>query len=121
MESIVFIQDVYNTTGIGAVPVGLVKKGVLKIGMKINIDGHKMELKSMEYKHKPLKEAMENQLIGMALFNSNYKILKSVLKQDVVFSDAGEIVSEPVIKPIKRSSNHPKGPIQSLFSKFFGS
>ena len=37
MESIVFIQDVYNITGIGAVPVGLVKKGVLKIGMKINI------------------------------------------------------------------------------------
>ena len=38
-----FIQDVYRITGIGAVPVGKVESGILRVGMKANIDGKIIE------------------------------------------------------------------------------
>ena len=64
------IQDVYNITGIGVVPVGRVETGVLKIGQKvIAIPGREGkgvpgEVKSIEMHHEQLKEAVPGDNCG---------------------------------------------------------
>ncbi|MFC1686729.1 translation elongation factor EF-1 subunit alpha [Nanoarchaeota archaeon] len=64
------LQDVYNITGIGVVPVGRVETGVMKIGDKINIvpgregKGVPGEVKSMEMHHEQLQQAEPGDNIG---------------------------------------------------------
>ena len=64
------IQDVYNITGIGVVPVGRVETGVLKVGQKvIAIPGREGkgvpgEVKSIEMHHEQLKEAVPGDNCG---------------------------------------------------------
>jgi len=62
-----FIQDVYNIAGIGAVPVGKVESGVLRIGMKANIDGKIIEIKSIEKHHEQIKEAQPGDNVGISV------------------------------------------------------
>jgi len=64
------IQDVYNITGIGVVPVGRVETGVLKVGDKIIAvpgregKGVTGEVKSIEMHHEQMKEAVPGDNIG---------------------------------------------------------
>jgi len=57
------IQDVYDITGIGTVPVGKIETGIMKIGQKVKIlpgrsgTGIDGEVKSIEMHHEQLKEA----------------------------------------------------------------
>ena len=67
------IQDVYNITGIGVVPVGRVETGVMKIGDKVVIvpgregKGVKGEVKSIEMHHEQIKEAIPGDNIGFSV------------------------------------------------------
>ena len=67
------IQDVYNITGIGVVPVGKVETGVMKIGDKIIIvpgregKGVKGEVKTIEMHHEQIKEAIPGDNIGFSV------------------------------------------------------
>ena len=67
------IQDVYNITGIGTVPVGKVETGILKVGQKVKIlpgregKGIDGEVKSIEMHHEQLKEAPAGDNVGLNL------------------------------------------------------
>ena len=67
------IQDVYNITGIGVVPVGRVETGIMKVGDKVVIvpgregKGVKGEVKSIEMHHEQIQEAIPGDNIGLSV------------------------------------------------------
>lgn len=81
------IQDVYNITGIGVVPVGKVETGVMKVGDKvIAVPGREGkgvtgELKSMEMHHEQLQQARPGDNIG---FNVRGFGKKDIARGDVI-------------------------------------
>ncbi len=81
------IQDVYNITGIGVVPVGRVETGVLKVGQKVIAmpgregKGVQGEVKSIEMHHEQLQEAIPGDNIG---FNVRGFGKKDIARGDVV-------------------------------------
>jgi elongation factor 1-alpha len=93
------IQDVYVIQGIGAVPVGRVETGVLKVGDKvIAVPGREGkgvtgELKTIEMHHEQLREATPGDNIG---FNVRGWGKKDVARGDVVgkVGEAPPVVSE---------------------------
>ena len=90
------IQDVYNITGIGVVPVGRVETGVMKIGDKIMVmpgregKGVPGEVKSMEMHHEQLQQAEPGDNIG---FN-----VRGIAKNDIARGDVlGHVDNPPTI------------------------
>lgn len=81
------IQDVYNITGIGVVPVGKVVTGVVKVGDKLIAvpgregKGVRGEMKSMEMHHEQQQEATPGDNIG---FNVRGFNKKDVTRGDVI-------------------------------------
>jgi len=67
------IQDVYNITGIGVVPVGRIETGVLKAGDKIIAmpgregKGVSGECKTIEMHHEQIKEAIPGDNVGISV------------------------------------------------------
>lgn len=67
------IQDVYNITGIGVVPVGKVATGKLKLGQKLiampgrDGKGVKGELKTIEMHHEQHQEAQPGDNVGISV------------------------------------------------------
>jgi len=65
------IQDVYEITGIGTVPVGKIETGVMKIGQKVIIlpgrsgTGVSGEVRSIEAHHEQLQEAEAGDNVGV--------------------------------------------------------
>lgn len=104
------IQDVYNITGIGVVPVGRVETGKMKIGDKIIVmparegTGATGEVKSIEMHHEQIQEAIPGDNIG---FN-----LRGIGKKDIARGDVlGPIDNPPkVVKEFTAQMvilNHP--------------
>ncbi len=60
------LQDVYNITGIGTVPVGRVETGVMKIGDKVVFEpaGVTGEVKSIEVHHQQIQQAIPGDNVG---------------------------------------------------------
>ncbi len=79
------IQDVYEITGIGIVPVGKIETGTMKVGQKIIIlpgrsgTGIMGEIRSIEAHHEQLKEAEAGDNIGVNI--------RGVGKKDVARGD----------------------------------
>ncbi|MFH0808627.1 MAG: translation elongation factor EF-1 subunit alpha [archaeon] len=79
------IQDVYEITGIGTVPVGKVETGVMKVGQKIIVipgrsgTGIQGEVRSIEAHHEQLKEAEAGDNVGVNI--------RGVGKKDVARGD----------------------------------
>ncbi len=79
------IQDVYNITGIGVVPVGRVETGVMKIGDKVVIvpgregKGVSGEVKTIEMHHEQLQKAEPGDNVG---FN-----VRGIGKKDIARGD----------------------------------
>jgi elongation factor 1-alpha len=67
------LQDVYNITGIGVVPVGRVETGVMKVGDKVIIvpardgKGVRGEVKSIEMHHEQLQSAEPGDNVGFSV------------------------------------------------------
>lgn len=65
------IQDVYEITGIGTVPVGKIETGIMKIGQKVKIlparsgKGIEGEIRSIEMHHEQLQEAPAGDNVGV--------------------------------------------------------
>jgi len=79
------VQDVYEITGIGTVPVGKVETGILKVGQKVivlpgrtgkGIDG---EVRTIEMHHEQMKEAIAGDNIGLNI--------RGVGKKDIARGD----------------------------------
>jgi len=79
------IQDVYDITGIGTVPVGKIETGIMKVGQKVKVlpgrsgTGIEGEVKSIEMHHEQYKEAPCGFNIGISI--------KGVGKKDIARGD----------------------------------
>jgi len=79
------IQDVYNITGIGVVPVGRVETGIMKIGQKVTVvpgregKGVSGEVKTIEMHHEQMQEAKPGDNVG---FN-----VRGIGKKDIARGD----------------------------------
>ena len=90
------IQDVYNITGIGVVPVGRVETGKMKIGDKVIFvpgregKGVEGEVKSIEMHHEQISEAEPGDNVG---FN-----VRGIGKKDIARGDVlGHVNSPPTL------------------------
>ncbi len=85
------IQDVYNITGIGVVPVGRVETGIMKVNDKIIIvpgregKGVRGEVKSIEMHHESIPSAEPGDNIG---FNIRGLGKKDIARGDVLGSES---------------------------------
>jgi len=65
------IQDVYEITGIGTVPVGKVETGIMKVGQKVIVlpgrtgKGVNGEIKTIEMHHEAMPEALAGDNVGV--------------------------------------------------------
>lgn len=90
------IQDVYNITGIGVVPVGRVETGIMKVGQKVVAvpgregKGISGEVKTIEMHHEQISEAEPGDNIG---FN-----VRGIAKNDIARGDViGPDTSVPTV------------------------
>ncbi|MBT3866113.1 translation elongation factor EF-1 subunit alpha [Candidatus Woesearchaeota archaeon] len=90
------IQDVYNISGIGVVPVGRVETGKIKVGQKIVFvpgregKGVPGEVKSIEMHHEQVQEAIPGDNIG---FN-----VRGIGKKDIARGDVlGDAANPPFV------------------------
>ncbi len=73
------LQDVYNITGIGVVPVGRVETGIMKVGDKVVImpgregTGVKGEVKTIEMHHEQIPQAEPGDNVGFSVRGVNKK------------------------------------------------
>ncbi|KAJ8535539.1 hypothetical protein K7X08_023259 [Anisodus acutangulus] len=72
------LQDVYQISGIGSVPVGRVETGVIKPGMVVTFGptGLTTEVKSVEMHHEALQKALPGDNVGFNVKNVAVKDLK---------------------------------------------
>jgi len=90
------IQDVYNITGIGVVPVGRVETGIMKVGDKIIVvparegKGVTGEVKTIEMHHEQMQKAEPGDNIG---FN-----VRGIEKKDIARGDVlGHVDTPPTV------------------------
>ena len=87
------VQDVYEITGIGTVPVGKIETGVMKAGMKILVvpgrtgEGIAGEIKSIEMHHENLLEANAGDNVGINI--------RGIGKKDIARGDVICEASKP--------------------------
>ena len=88
------LQDVYNITGIGVVPVGKVETGVMKVGEKVIVvpgregKGVLGECKSIEMHHEQVNEAIPGDNIGFSV--------RGIGKKDIA---RGDVLGHPDSPP----------------------
>ena len=88
------IQDVYNITGIGVVPVGRIESGVLKPGDKLIAmpgregKGVSGECKTIEMHHEQIKEAIPGDNVGLSV--------RGFGKKDIA---RGDVIGHPDTPP----------------------
>ena len=86
------VQDVYEITGIGTVPVGKIETGIMKPGMKIKVlpgrtgTGIDGEIKSIEAHHETLPEALAGDNVGVNI--------RGIGKKDIA---RGDVICEAAV------------------------
>ncbi len=104
------VQDVYEITGVGTVPVGKIETGIMKQGMKVIVlpgrtgKGASGEVKTIEAHHETLPEAVAGDNVGINIRGIGKK---DIAKGDVV-CDASKPL--PVVKEFVATMtviNHP--------------
>ena len=88
------VQDVYEITGIGTVPVGKIETGVMKQGMKVRVlpgrtgKGVDGELKTIEMHHETLPSAQAGDNVGINI--------RGVGKKDIARGDVVCDANKPI-------------------------
>ena len=88
------VQDVYEITGIGTVPVGKVETGVMKVGQKVMVlpgrtgKGVAGEIKTIEMHHEAMPEALAGDNVGVNV--------RGVGKKDIARGDVICDASAPI-------------------------
>ncbi len=88
------VQDVYDITGIGTVPVGKVETGIMKVGQKVKVlpgrtgTGIEGEVKSIEAHHESLNQAEAGDNVGINI--------RGVGKKDVARGDVVCDAEKPI-------------------------
>jgi len=86
------VQDVYNITGIGTVPVGRIETGIMKVNQKLVVMplGVNGELKSIEMHHEQQQQAEPGDNVGINI--------RGLGKKDVKRGDVlGEVSNPPTV------------------------
>jgi len=97
------IQDVYNITGIGVVPVGKIETGIMKVGQKVVFmpgrtgKGVPGEVKTIEMHHEQLQEAEPGDNVG---FN-----VRGIEKQDIARGDVVGPADNPPTVAVEFTAN----------------
>ncbi len=92
------IQDVYEITGIGTVPVGKIETGIMKVGQKVIIlpgrtgKGVNGEIKTIEMHHESMSEALAGDNVGVNVRGAGKK---DMARGDVICDAAKPI---PVVE-----------------------
>jgi elongation factor 1-alpha len=79
------VQDVYDITGIGTVPVGKIETGIMKVGQKVKVlpgrtgEGIAGEVKTIEAHHETMPEALAGDNVGINI--------RGVGKKDIARGD----------------------------------
>jgi elongation factor 1-alpha len=88
------VQDVYEITGIGTVPVGKVETGIMKIGQKVRVlpgrtgKGIDGEIRTIEMHHEQMPEAIAGDNVGINI--------RGIGKKDIARGDIICEASHPV-------------------------
>lgn len=88
------VQDVYEITGIGTVPVGKIETGIMKIGQKVKVlpgrtgKGIDGEVKTIEMHHETLPEASAGDNVGINI--------RGVGKKDIARGDVICEAAQPI-------------------------
>ncbi len=88
------VQDVYEITGIGTVPVGKIETGIMKIGQKVLVlpgrtgKGIAGEVKTIEAHHEQLKEGLAGDNVGINI--------RGVGKKDIARGDVICDAAQPI-------------------------
>ena len=88
------VQDVYEITGIGTVPVGKVETGIIKVGQKVKVlpgrtgEGIEGEVKTIEAHHESMPEALAGENVGINI--------RGVGKKDMARGDVICEASSPI-------------------------
>ncbi len=90
------LQDVYNITGIGVVPVGRVETGIMKVGDKVIVvpgregTGVTGEVKTIEMHHEQIQEALPGDNVGFSV--------RGIGKKDITRGDVlGHAANPPSV------------------------
>ncbi|MBU0958678.1 MAG: elongation factor 1-alpha, partial [Nanoarchaeota archaeon] len=104
------VQDVYEITGIGTVPVGKIETGIMKIGQKVIVlpgrtgEGIQGEVKTIEAHHEQLTEGLAGDNVGINIRGIGKK---DIARGDVICEAAHPIsIVEEFIAQIA-VINHP--------------
>ena len=104
------VQDVYEITGIGTVPVGKIETGIMKIGQKVIVlpgrtgEGIPGEVKTIEMHHEQMSEANAGDNVGINIRGVGKK---DIARGDVICEAANPIpIVEEFIAQIA-VINHP--------------
>ncbi len=88
------VQDVYEITGIGTVPVGKIETGIMKVGQKVKVlpgrtgEGISGEVKTIEAHHEQLPEGLAGDNVGINI--------RGVGKKDIARGDVICDASQPI-------------------------
>ncbi|MCK4553319.1 translation elongation factor EF-1 subunit alpha [Candidatus Pacearchaeota archaeon] len=88
------VQDVYEITGIGTVPVGKVITGIMKVGQKVKVlpgrtgEGIQGEVKTIEAHHEQLPEAIAGDNVGINI--------RGIGKKDIARGDVICDAAQPI-------------------------
>jgi elongation factor 1-alpha len=88
------VQDVYEITGIGTVPVGKIETGIMKIGQKVKVlpgrtvEGIEGEVKTIEMHHEQMQEAPAGDNVGINV--------RGVGKKDIARGDVICDAAQPI-------------------------
>jgi len=88
------VQDVYEITGIGTVPVGKIETGIMKVGQKVKVlpgrtgEGIEGEVKTIEAHHEQLTEAIAGENVGINI--------RGVGKKDIARGDVICDATQPI-------------------------
>ncbi|MBT96884.1 MAG: translation elongation factor EF-1 subunit alpha [Candidatus Pacearchaeota archaeon] len=88
------VQDAYEITGIGTVPVGKIVTGVMKIGQKVKVlpgrtgEGIEGEVKTIEAHHEQMQEAIAGDNVGINI--------RGVGKKDIARGDVICDATKPI-------------------------
>jgi elongation factor 1-alpha len=104
------VQDVYEITGIGTVPVGKVETGIMKVGQKVIVlpgrsgKGVNGEVKTIEMHHESMPEALAGDNVGI---NVRGLGKKDIARGDVICDAAAPISIVEEFIGIITVINHP--------------
>lgn len=114
MKTKVLVENIFASVGHGSIIRGKVTDGTLTIGMKYQINGKTITIKSLEMGHSQTKRVKTDEKFQAVISGGDYELLKPILKTEVEFFDTGYNIEKDLNAEPKKSVF---GNIKSIFKK----